>query len=63
MSSGSGLHLLSGTSTVMRHVKVCCWRDRFIVGNSDLTATDGAGMGFLVAVLGLPGVVSIAWRS
>ena len=62
MSSGSGLHLPSGTSTVTRHVKLCCWRDRFSVGNSLRTVTVGAGMGFLLEGFGLVNE-SNEWRS
>lgn len=59
-SSGSGRHLLSATSTVIRQVRVCCCRDLLRVGNSDRTVTEGAGIGFRETGRGLPGVVSIA---
>lgn len=59
-SSGSGLHLPSGTSIVIRQVKLCCCRDRLRVGNSLLTVTVGAGIGFLVILVrGLGRSVSI----
>jgi len=48
MSAGSGHHLPSGTSMVTRHVRLCCCLERLRVGNSLLTVTVGAGIGFLV---------------
>lgn len=60
-SSRSGLHLLSGTSTVTRQVSVCCCRDLLMVGNSDRMVTVGAGIGFrVIARGGLDIDVSIA---
>lgn len=63
-SAGSGLHCPSGTSTVTRHVKLCCCRERLSVGYSLRTMTVGAGIGFLATLaLGLLSAVSIEWTS
>lgn len=59
MSSGSGDHLPSTTSTVIRHVKLCCCLLRLRVGNSLRTVTVGGGIGFFACMRGLTMLVSI----
>ena len=64
ISDGSGLHLPSGTSMVTRQVRLCCCLERLSVGNSLLTVTVGAGIGFLVMLArGLLIAVSMDWTS
>jgi hypothetical protein len=47
------------TSTVTRHVRLCCWRDFVIVGNSLRTVTIGAGILFGFGARGLASEESI----
>lgn len=63
MSSGSGRHFPSMTSTVIKQVKLCCCRLRLSVGNSVRTVTVGAGMGFLMLGRGLGMSAAMDWRS